>query len=139
MGGGLTFLSPKIEAAVPTEPYASFYCFVTTHFSAVTATQPTYLQLREWLGAVRQNKNIISTHDILCSLYQFTVMVYSDINIILLSRSRPCPFIFLDCSCVCISVSPVCAKCLTHFISLVSTLGMYSCVTRKTNEIVCRY
>lgn len=86
---------------------------------------------------MRQNKDIISTHGVLYSLYQFTVTVYSGINIILLSRIRPRPLIFFDCSCVCISVSPLCARCLTHFISLISTLGMYSCMTRKTNERDC--
>jgi len=38
LGEGITFLSPKTEAAVLTEPYAPFYCFVMTHFPALTAT-----------------------------------------------------------------------------------------------------
>lgn len=86
---------------------------------------------------MRPNKDIVSTVSLLYSLYQFTVMMYSDINIILVSRSRPCPFIFFGCSCVCISVSAACARFLTRFISLISTLGMYSCMTRKTNEEGC--
>lgn len=81
---------------------------------------------------MRRNKDI-SMRGLLYSLYQFTVMVYSDINIILLSISRPYLFIFFDCSCVCISVSAVCAR-FPSFRLLVCTAVW---LERQMNKIVC--